>query len=119
MCFFDTVVSNWLQFIIGPPGPDQWIFMVNGQPQFKLDLFSLKRPLPHLCTNVQLACSNQEAASAKSTVVSCITLHVKVLSIASSCLVIDTIKVSTTPNLWTPCVHRLLRHCKDSIWLLL
>ena len=104
-------------FVVGPPGPNQWVYRVNGQPCFKLDLFSfLQRPLPLYCTDVQLGCSNQLAVSPKSVVLSCFTLHVKVFSIASSCLVVDVIKASTIPSVCAPCVHYWLRHRKKRFW---
>lgn len=89
------------QFVIGLPGPNQWVYSINGQPLFKLDLFSLQRPLPLYCSEVQLGCSNQKAVPPKAVVLSCIALHVKVFSIASSCLVVDAIKVSTSLSVYT------------------
>lgn len=106
VCMFDCVVFTLqIQFSIQSPGPDQWIFMVNGQPQFKLDLFSMQRPLAVNCTDVQLGCSYQQALQPRSMVLSCTSLQVNVLNIASSCLVLDVIKVSTIPSVCTPSVH--------------
>lgn len=117
------------QFVIGLPGPNQWVYRINEQPLFKVDLFSLQRHIQLQCTDVQLGCSNQKVVAPKAVVLSCITVHVKVFSIASSCLVVDIMKASTTPSAYImlarpfqgrivvilTILHSLLKHVVSSL----
>ncbi|DBB13571.1 TPA: hypothetical protein ACH3X3_000604 [Trebouxia sp. C0006] len=49
-----------IHFIIGPPGPEQWVFFIDIQPLFKLDLFGVQQPLVVVCTDLQPFTSSQK-----------------------------------------------------------
>lgn len=75
------------------------MFILNEQPLFRLNLFRVQRPLSSCCTDLQLRCNVQEPGRPKPAVLPCITVHVKVCSMVSNCVILDIVKVST---------HRLL-----------
>lgn len=84
-----------IQFTIGPPGPEQWIFYINKQPLFRLELFSIQRPLLTCYAYGQAVCSNQQPVNAAPSRALCL----KVCSLSCSFLVVDVIKVNSH------CIH--------------
>jgi len=91
-----TTLCVQIYFVMGPPGPVQWVFVIDLQPLFRLELFSVQRPLHICCTALQPVYSSQQPAKAKS-VLSSAVLHVEICSFTMSFLAVDVIQVQVHP----------------------
>ncbi len=86
-----------IYFVMGPPGPVQWVYIIDVQPIFRLELFSVQRPLHICCTALQPVYSSQQPAKAKSAVLSSAFMHVDICSLTMSFLAVDVIQVQVHP----------------------
>jgi len=116
-----TKLCVQIKFVMGPPGPKQWIYFINMQPLFRLDLFSIQSPLRMCCTALQPVYSSQQPAKPKSAVLSVAVVHVEICSLTMSFLVVDVIQVQAHPCC-APCLqcklcifkHKLTPSSKDA-----
>ncbi|KAL0022602.1 hypothetical protein WJX77_008270 [Trebouxia sp. C0004] len=90
-----SLPSTKIYFVMGPPGPVQWTYFINLQPLFRLELFSVQRPIHICCTALQPVYSSQQPAKQKSAVLSSAVMHVEICSLTMSFLAVDVNQEST------------------------
>jgi len=100
-----------IYFVMGPPGPVQWVYFIDVQPIFRLELFSVQRSLHICCTVLQPVYSSlqpvyrgQQPAQAKSAVLTCAVTYVEVCSFTMSFLAVDVFQVQVHPC-YAPCLE--------------
>ncbi len=83
--------------VMGPPGPVQWVYYINSQPLFRLELFSVQRPINICCTALQPMYISQQPANAMSTVLSSAVTYIEICSLTVRFLTVDVIQVQVHP----------------------